>query len=373
MNEEPASPSTDLLYHYTDQHGLVGIIERLELWATNLGCLGDLSEFAHGLDYLRNVRNDIIDNLLCDRPRDSAETKSFRAVFEYLMSEAERRYSRKDPAEYLYAFSLFDSSRSTQSGAAESDPGDNLEQWRAYSKGGFGYCIGFDKKVLESKVEELNGELQRTFCGECMYDSVEKLKSATKILNALVPACELAVATAYPRTDAGGVALESAPQCLDHESGQARATREKVPSASGGESAKLNHSEARELILGALSTYFGRILINSALMKHVAFATEREWRVVRLAFTLSREIRFRSTTKGIIPFAAIPIRGSENPDRITPGLIKRIVVGPMGDASREAKVRAASIVRMLLENNGIEVAGSRGEAGVVIENSKLPC
>jgi hypothetical protein len=56
-----------------------------------------------------------------------------------------------------------------------------------------------------------------------------------------------------------------------------------------------------------------------------------------------------------------------------PGLIKRIVVGPLGNASGVAKARAISLVKMLLENNGMEVAGCSGEAGVVVESSRLPC
>lgn len=373
MSEESNSQSNDILYHYTDQYGLVGIVERRELWATNLGCLSDLSEFAHGHDYLRNARKDIIEELLGDRPRDAPETKSFKSVFEYLMDEAERRYCQKDPAEFLYVFSLFGSGRCLTSSTVETDQGDNLQQWRAYSKGGFGYCIGFDKKLLKAKVKELDNEMQYTFCGQCMYDDTEKRESARNISNALVPACDLAVSITYPQTNAGRQALESAIKCLGQELEQTRVIRETTPYVGGDDNTKLSRSEARELISGAISTYFGRLLINSALMKHAAFSSEREWRVVRLAFALSGEIKFRTSNKGIIPYATIPIRGSDNPAQIIPGLIKRIVVGPLGNASRDAKVRAISLVRMLLENNGIEVAGCSGEAGVIVENSNLPC
>lgn len=50
MSDELSHRRTNLLYHYTDQHGLLGIVERRELWATNLGCLSDISEFKHGLE-----------------------------------------------------------------------------------------------------------------------------------------------------------------------------------------------------------------------------------------------------------------------------------------------------------------------------------
>jgi hypothetical protein len=310
MNGEPNPRSTDLLYHYTDQNGLVGIVERQELWATNLGCLNDLSEFAHGLDYLRSVRNGIIEELLGDRPCDALETKSFKAVFEYLMDEAERRYCLRDPAEYLYVFSLFDSSRCVKSSMTEVDAGDNLQQWRAYSKGGFGYCIGFDRNLLEGKVKELDNALQHTFCGQCMYGDAEKRESANRISSALIPACDLAVAISYPQTDAGRHALENTIGRLGQELEQSRAIRETAPSQGGKDYAPLNRSEARELISGAMSTYFGRLLIDSALMKHAAFSSEREWRVVRLAFALLRRLSSELRATGLFPTRLYRLEGA---------------------------------------------------------------
>jgi hypothetical protein len=47
--------------------------------------------------------------------------------------------------------------------------------------------------------------------------------------------------------------------------------------------------------------YFGQILLNAALMKHAAFAGEREWRMVQLAFAFTRGIRFRTTGNVVCP------------------------------------------------------------------------
>lgn len=373
MSEAHKAPSTDLLYHYTDQYGLVGIIERRELWASNLGCLNDISEFKHGLDLLRSSGRQIIEEILADRPPDEPETQSAERVFKYLIDEAERRYLSRDPAEYLFVFSLFGSNRRFVPGGLESDPGDNLQQWRAYNKGGFGYCIGFDKKLLELKVKELDDAKSGIFCGGCIYDDVEKYEIAKRITGVLIPACNLGVSFGYPETPAGRLALARAVESFGDELSKLRETRESIPleKSEGGQS--LSRSEARELLAGALAAYFGRVLIESALMKHGAFAEEREWRVVRLAFALSQELKFRTSVAGVVPYAAVSIAESGNPARVVPGLIKRIVVGPMGNASMDARMRAISIVRMLLENNGIEVARTPGEAGVVVEGSNLPC
>lgn len=370
MNDERAS---DLLYHYTDQHGLVGIIEKRELWATSLGCLNDLSEFKHGLDLIRSSRDAIIDDLLSGKQRDHPETKSAARVFKYLMDEAERRYLMKDPAEYLFAFSLLGPSRHPNSNASEDDPGDCLQQWRTYSKGGAGYCIGFDKMLLESKAKELDNATQATFCGECVYDGPQKREIAKRIAKILAPACDLAVSFAYPETDAGRHALENAIAGLSHELEEIRGACGIAPSGETEGDLHPSRPVARDLISRTLATYFGRVLIDSALMKHTAFAEEREWRLVRLAFALSREIKFRTTTRGIVPYAVVPIVGSEDPKQIIPGLIKRVVVGPLGNASHDARSRAISIVKMLLENNGIEVAQTQGGPGAVVEASRLPC
>lgn len=372
MNKAPLSAHTNLLYHYTDHHGLLGIIERGELWGTNLSCLGDLSEFTHGLDYVGSVRDEVIDDLLGDRPQNALESEAPRRMFGLLLEEAKRRYWQSDPAEYLYVFSLFDSRQSQESNSA-GDPGDNLQQWRTYSKGGFGYCIGFDREALELRVQQLESEGVAISCGRCIYSETEKRHSARRILSALLPACDLLLAFKYPQEDAVRGALERAAVSFGQEFQRLRATLDKASSVVGMPDPAWGRSEARELITVALSTYFGRTLVDSARMKHAAFAPENEWRIVRMAFTLSQEIKFRTAGRGIIPYATIPITSVDAPKLVMPGLIKRVVVGPLGNASDDARNRAVSVVKMLLEGNGIEVAASHDKGGVIVENSRLPC
>ena len=40
----------EILYHYTDQNGLLGIIERSEMWATKVQYMNDATEFGAVLD-----------------------------------------------------------------------------------------------------------------------------------------------------------------------------------------------------------------------------------------------------------------------------------------------------------------------------------
>ena len=216
--------------------------------------------------------------------------------------------------------------------------------------------------------------MQHTFCGGCIYGEKGKRESAKEILKALVPACELAVAIAYPQSDVVEPAQrEQAAGRLGREFERTNALDAAADKASPAEGRSPGHSEAGRLISEALSRYFGLVLLNSALMKHEAFIAEREWRVVRLAFALSQELKFRTTKEGLVPYVPISIAEGSDSKRIPPGLIRRIVVGPLGSASRDKKARAVTFVKMLLENNHVEVAGSRGENGVVVEGSDLPC
>lgn len=289
------------------------------------------------------------------------------------MDEAERKHLIRDPAEYLFVFSLFDSANRHSSSTAASDPGDNLQQWRAYSKGAVGYSIGFDRAMLESKVRELDDAMQYTFCDRCIYEDSEKRNSVKRATSVLAPACDLAVSIGYAQKQGGRQPHGDSIGSTSHEMGEGPRLQSAGPSEERNESQDQSRAEARELISNALSTHFGRVLISSALMKHAAFAEEHEWRVVRLAFALSKEIKFRATSRGIIPYSAVTVAATEDSAHIMPGLIRRVVVGPLGNASREARARAISVVQMLLENNGIAVARTPNDSGAIVEISGLPC
>ncbi|MGA2673692.1 MAG: hypothetical protein ABSE99_10740 [Terracidiphilus sp.] len=49
---DPVKPK-DLLYHYTDQRGLLGILGSQNIWATHIRYLNDSSEYKLGLDIVK--------------------------------------------------------------------------------------------------------------------------------------------------------------------------------------------------------------------------------------------------------------------------------------------------------------------------------
>ena len=41
------------LYHYTNMHGLVGIVKSKSIWCTKIQYLNDASEYEHGFSFLK--------------------------------------------------------------------------------------------------------------------------------------------------------------------------------------------------------------------------------------------------------------------------------------------------------------------------------
>jgi hypothetical protein len=97
-----------VIYHYTDINGLLGMIETGKIWATHVSRLNDSSEHHHGIKVVADcVRNAIPAS---SKPLVEKILSEFRRVETYVAS-----YSTKH---------------------------DLLSQWRSYSGGKVGYCLG---------------------------------------------------------------------------------------------------------------------------------------------------------------------------------------------------------------------------------------
>ena len=59
--------SEDNLYHYTTQEGLLGIVEKGEIWATNIFYLNDAAEFKHAFRIFSNKIQAKISELIRSR------------------------------------------------------------------------------------------------------------------------------------------------------------------------------------------------------------------------------------------------------------------------------------------------------------------
>ncbi len=156
---------TKVLYHYTTQDGLLGIIgsegEEPAIWATNIFYLNDSREFNLAIDlarkevekmpeyehYLKAQRNSI------DRNGAIVPQSEVNVAIAAILSVIDS-FSLRTTNEYVYVCSF------------SADDGNSLSQWRAYSRGGASYSIGFKFDIL-SHIATQN----RFTINKCIYES----------------------------------------------------------------------------------------------------------------------------------------------------------------------------------------------------------
>ena len=111
-----------LLYHYTDQNGLLGIIKSKEIWATHHQCLNDTQEFLYAKE------------LVCKELGKRIPTADEgNRLFLEVMKAALNGPGNEDVNLYVASFS---------------EEPDSLSQWRAYGGSTSGFAVGFQCERL---------------------------------------------------------------------------------------------------------------------------------------------------------------------------------------------------------------------------------
>jgi hypothetical protein len=113
----------EVIYHYTNDAGLRGILETGQLWLSDIFSLNDPSEIRHGISHAVSILNSKAE----DGP---SEAKFFAKQFVKFLKHGVERSAHF----FVLSFSA---------------DGDDLGQWRAYADNGRGYALGFDGKMLE--------------------------------------------------------------------------------------------------------------------------------------------------------------------------------------------------------------------------------
>jgi hypothetical protein len=115
-----------IIYHYTDDKGLRGILESGCLWLTDVFNLNDPSEMAHSFSQAVKVLN-------TRAASGPPESQTFARLFE--------AFAREGAIQKIAHFFV----------CSFSAHGDDLGQWRAYADNGRGYALAFDAKTLEQE------------------------------------------------------------------------------------------------------------------------------------------------------------------------------------------------------------------------------
>ena len=124
----------EILYHYTGQEGLLGIIGKKEIWASHTQYLNDQSEFRHAIELVRDELSQMVREANTDaRP---------------FVEELNQGMLEHDGMESVNVCVC-----------SFSEEGDILSQWRAYGDGVAKFSIGFSGDLLRQVSAQMNSWL----------------------------------------------------------------------------------------------------------------------------------------------------------------------------------------------------------------------
>lgn len=287
------TPIPSILWHYTDFEGFRGIVGSKSIRATNLKFLNDKEEFEHA--FLRSKR------LLLDLiPIEEAA----RTMAGSLVIETFERIFTEGPLSPPN-LSLFTASFTVH--------GDQLSQWRGYSRGSAGVSLGFD--LTNSR--KFTAPATPVVFAPCIYsdqvkDSLLRKLIASYLKITLERAMELADMPTVLRSIEE---LEKARPDQSHEQIRddyldraLRRANEQVPEA------------VNELAVSLL-----RVM---ALLKHSAFEEEQEWRYVFPVFANMPnppELKFRAKLGTLVPYFEFPLIGRDSTNSFQ---LREVILGP---------------------------------------------
>jgi hypothetical protein len=307
-------PGRELLYHYTDQKGLLGILKDKCIWATHLRYLNDTSE------------GGIVFRVVLDELNSRINSDSMMEFFG--MQPVKRTGKIECEDEQIHSQGVAMSSWVTSQDVfvtSFSEEGNLLSQWRAYSGVSGGYSIGFSRSYLCAVGQHfLLDQPGRFYCdlnaliGCRYYDKKEEERLKRDVED---------IVTAYIT--------------------EATSKKQSVP-GTGIEGFNTPGAIALK--------YFLSLGTRSAITKDEAFSEEAEW---RFAFHLNRnnthsDLEFRAGHSMLTPYLRIPLEWDDQPIGI-----KEIIVGPCPHTDE-----AMRSVQMMLKTQGIQ--------GVEVVPSKIP-
>lgn len=293
LQQPGVQPDPELLYHCTDQNGLLAILESQAFRATDIRFLNDTEELEHGL----RTAISLAKQAFADAGEDGQK------VVEYLQDNLCFWFNKRP----VFSVSLTGPLKKHETlPDSIDDPGDRLSMWRSYSGSGNGYSIGIPKEVTEYRIDIEGVDRQ-----ECSYPKDTKEEYLTEILNHF-----------------GDLLNECNEKAIEK-------TKHGIP-----------YDQAMNEMKTEVNTGFDEILpdleVQIAACKHEGFWEEREWRLTVALPSDDKRVFHTSGRFGITPRVYFKLRG---PDGLLP--IKRMVVGPCPH-----KVEALESLRGLLIQRG---------------------
>jgi hypothetical protein len=161
----------DSLFHYTTASGLVGILQKNELWFTAAHCLNDESELDIGQKLLREELVKTTHELIKARdPRIEVFNQRGMDIFD---SKLPQTFADMFFSQLFEKITVFISCLCSATNRADFEHG-LLSQWRGYGPDG-GYAIQFSKRKLIAQIGKMNGTTTPTFM-RVNYDPESELR-----------------------------------------------------------------------------------------------------------------------------------------------------------------------------------------------------
>lgn len=306
-----------VLYHYTSQQGLLGIIDHGQIWASHIRYLNDTKEYFAGRSFIERIASVM-------KELDHADDEAAKTVEDTL-----RLIDTLDI--YVTSFS-------------RAEEGDSLNMWRAYARTLPGFSIGFDAKSLGMFLHTArNGDrvVRPEISGLFGVEYVPELGDSPRIKREILWLAQLV----------RSIIIKLKKANFD-------------PALLRGLSVEKMVSEIKL----SMSEYTKSAIILAILLpllKHEGFSGEQENRLVRLrakedGFEHCSDIGFHPGRSSIVPHLAIDL------PPVDLG-IRKIVVGPCPDPDW-----AVHAVEMLLTKKKIKVRRNPLAGGVEVVPSRIP-
>lgn len=267
----------DVLYHYTDQRGFLGVLDSRVLWATKIQYLNDAAELVVPLRTAANIL----------REKEAASN----------LPQSQREGLQSEHV----GVGVVESANINIPVVSFCEDGDKLSMWRAYSRDGIGYAIGFDRHELATLCDSRHVVLRK-----CEYPRADEYR---KKIDDLI--CEY---ISSPRLGTGRLAFE--------------------------------------------------LITKSSTMKDHSFHEEKEWRIVPDIRSTSDLMgctyltgRFRSGKSMIVPYWHF--RLAEPQPSIVQLPIKRVIIGPTPHRELAHEAVKGRLLAGDLNLGGVQVENSR--------------
>jgi hypothetical protein len=161
----PEKQCPEVLYHYTTQAGIIGILDGQSIWMTQLRFLNDEQEFHHAVTLLKEKIESRI---------ETAPDEATRTTLKRMHKEFETGFWHSSVCVCSFC-----------------EDGDSLTQWRGYGGPTSGFSIGFfsefwRRKDVGRKPGEESPEFLSYHLVACLYDDADKDMVLGKLIDIVV-------------------------------------------------------------------------------------------------------------------------------------------------------------------------------------------